>query len=526
MTMTDATLSLEQQQGDVDDGDYDLDERILSIVANCPKQEIRPAKLGAKLGISLEDACAELCGLLAAVGEGSSFRFDGDVMVFTFPPDFEKRARRYRRRQTIKESLGKAMQILVKFIKILTAFGLILSLLIVTVAAMIGLVAAIIAMSRAGHGGGHRNDLMRRLHSMFYTMRQLLWCYAMFGGNIQGQDPFLQEIAYDMALMTSLCCGNPGSLFFWMRASQLHNRRRQRGWAPLNRNQSSNLEGVALVQRGTWGREEEDTPGGEQEEPCRGLLSVSVEFLFGHSPFVPGPTEPEKWKLRGAIIVQLSSRDAGNGVSLQELSPYVDSPPASLQCQSQIVAEGLSIVAHFNGRPLAKDSVEPPTMARFLFPELMAESISVVKYEEAPDPDDGSWEYLLYSGDVNVTSTRTGDKSYQLPSSLQERRYLLTMLEKKQFQQCVLLGILNFIGVFCLRQSLEPGAVLDISNMAGGILSVFLMRGLMPVLHFYSLLFFVLPLARLLIVVVLNAVRERRNRRRADFAHALKTNLI
>jgi hypothetical protein len=76
--------------------DYDLDERILSIVARCPNQEIRPAKLGAELGISVEDACAQLCGLLAAVatavGVGSSFRFDGDVMVFTFRPNFEKKA--------------------------------------------------------------------------------------------------------------------------------------------------------------------------------------------------------------------------------------------------------------------------------------------------------------------------------------------------------------------------------------------------------------------------------------------------
>jgi len=313
--------------------------------------------------------------------------------------------------------------------------------------------------------------------------------------------------------MSSLCCGNPSSLFFWMRASQLHNRRRQRGWAPLSRNQSSNLEGVALVQRGTWGREENDTPtsGSEQEESYRGLLSVSVEFLFGHSPFVPGPTEREKWKLRGAIIVQLSTRDAGNGVSLQEMSPYVDSPPASLQCQSQIVAEGLAIVAHFHGRPLAKDSTEPDSKARFVFPELMAESSSVMNYDEAHDPDDGTWEYLLYSGDVIVTQTRTIGKSYQLPSSLQERRYLLTMLEKKQFQQCVLLGTLNYIGVLWLRQSLGWRHTLCLFDARPHASASFLFTYL-----------FLLPLARLLIVIILNAIRGRRNRRRADFAHALK----
>ena len=518
----DATVSLEQEQGDMDNSFYDLDERILSIVSKCPAHEIRPAKL-AELGISLEDACAELCGLLSAVGEGSSFRFDGDVMVFTFPPDFEKRARRFRRRQTFYECLDRFLLILVKFIKILTAFGLILSLFIVSVAAMIGLVAAIIAMSRGGYHGEHRAQLMRRLHSMFYTMRQLLWCYAMFGDSFQGQDPFLQEIAHDLALMSSLCCGNPGSLLFWMRASQLHSRRR-RGWASMNRNHSSNFEGVALVQRGTWGRDEDNIPTNRnEEESYRGLLSVTVEFLFGHSPFVPGPTDPEKWKLRGAIIVQLSSRETVNGVSLQELSPFVDSPPASLQCESQIVAQGLAIVAHFNGRPLSKDSMEPDSKARFVFPELMAESSSVVRYEEEPDPDDGSWEYLLYSGDISFAPTRTSGRSYSLPSSLQERRYLLTMLEKRQFQQCIIFGVLNFIGVIWLRQSLQPGAVLDVSSIAGGVLSLFLLRGLMPLLLFYSILFFVLPLTRLLLIVMLNAVRERRNRRRADFAYALKT---
>ena len=33
--------------------------------------------------------------------------------------------------------------------------------------------------------------------------------------------------------------------------------------------------------------------------------------------------------------------------------------------------------------------------------------------------------------------------------SLQERRYFLTMLEKKQFQQCILFGVLNFIESLC-----------------------------------------------------------------------------
>ena len=73
-----------------------------------------------------------------------------------------------------------------KAIKILTACGLILSLFILTVAAMIGIVAAIVAMStnnQGGNSGGsahQRNALMRQLRSLFYTMREVCWLYALY----------------------------------------------------------------------------------------------------------------------------------------------------------------------------------------------------------------------------------------------------------------------------------------------------------------------------------------------------------
>jgi len=262
-------ISLDQPPNDEGDDDYyDSDERILRIVEQCSDHEIRPARLAAELGISVEDASAELCGLLRVVGEGSTFYFDGDVMVFTFPNDFQAKAKRWRRRQTAWTAVRGFLLVALKIIKIV-------------------LIAAIVAMSRGGHHG-HRDQLVRRLHSMFYTTRQLLWCYAIFGQNFQGQDPFLQEIAYDLALMSSLCCGNPMSLWFWLRASQLGNRsrHRRRGWSSrLGQASTENLEGVALIQRGTWGCEEEGEDPEPQQEPYRGLLSVSVEFLFGLTPF-------------------------------------------------------------------------------------------------------------------------------------------------------------------------------------------------------------------------------------------------
>ena len=57
------------------------------------------------------------------------------------------------------------------------------------------------------------------MYNLFYTLRQLLWCYAMFGPTEgEGGDPFFHEAAYDTWLVLSLCCGNPGSMWFWLRA--------------------------------------------------------------------------------------------------------------------------------------------------------------------------------------------------------------------------------------------------------------------------------------------------------------------
>jgi hypothetical protein len=430
----------------------------------------------------------------------------------------------------MKDACMNFSSVLVKILKVMTAFGLILSLLIVTALGMVGLVAALIAMSRTGHQN-HTADLMRRLRSLFFTMRQLLWCYAMFGGALEGgQDPFLREIAYDLALFSSVCCGNPGSLWFWLRASQLRNR--QRGWSHRygrlnNGGSEEETEGVALLNRGTWGRNEDEGDGTDntlqQQQDAgdyRGLLSVAVEFLFGPTPFTPGPLESEKWRLRAAVIMQLSSKEGVTGVSMEELSPYADSPPRSFE--QGIVASTVNIVAYFNGVPAPISTAAPSAgKARFVYPELMAESRTVSRYEEPESSvDDGTCESLLYTKEVTIV--RRISSSNDIPSSLQEERYVLTKLQRRQFLHCVILGALNFFGVLWVRQSLQPGGVLDLSGrMAAGLLARFLQNILMPVLHFYSILFFVIPGGRLLLILVLNALRERRNRKRADLAYAL-----
>jgi hypothetical protein len=202
-----------------------LRTRILNIVKSSKDYTIRPAKVSNELGISINDASAELCGLLKAVGKGSSFTFQTldngvNTMVFVFPPDFEKKAMASQRNEAVGQTFHDFLEILIKVVKVLTAFGLIISTVIVSIAGMVALVAALVALSRGGGDSRNaRHTLTRQLYNLFYSVRQLIWCYAMFGPTTgDDQDPFFREAAYDTWLVLSLCCGNPGSMWFWFRA--------------------------------------------------------------------------------------------------------------------------------------------------------------------------------------------------------------------------------------------------------------------------------------------------------------------
>jgi hypothetical protein len=536
-TMVDqlSTLSIDTEDDNTTDMDPPgppLDERVINIVKTTPDRTIRPARLAAALGVSVNDACAELCGLLRAVGagqDGASFRFESvegqHVMVFTFPPDFERRARRKRSQETLWNVLSSGALVAIKILKVVTAFGLILSLLILSIAAMMAVVAALVAMSRAGHQGsrGHQNNLMRQLRILCFNMRELMWCYAVFGptGTREGQDPFMREIAYDMALVSSVCCGNPGNIFFWMRAHQLGRRRRRayQGWSG-NRIESE-IEGVTLIRRGTWGHEEEDddrvasTESGAERH--RGLLSVAVEFLFGTTPFYPGPSESDRWKLRADVLVQLASANGAKGLTLDELAPYVDSPPASLDDSASIIAQGLMVVMHFNGTPTNGQEEESATKSRFLFPELMAESSAVGRYE-APLEDEDTWASLLYAKESDLSPR---PKSLDTPPTLKEAYYKFTTLAFQQLLHCTALGCLNLIGVLWLGQVISKGGILEVTD--GNPLAGFLRKGLMPILRFYAVLFFMLPGGRLLLILILNSIRRKRNLRRENLARILKS---
>jgi len=83
-----------------DDWTDSLECQVLDVIERAPRLTIAPARLAAAVGLSIEDATAELCGLSAAVGggyDGATFAFHQaatndtrtppppPVMVFTFP---------------------------------------------------------------------------------------------------------------------------------------------------------------------------------------------------------------------------------------------------------------------------------------------------------------------------------------------------------------------------------------------------------------------------------------------------------
>eukprot|EP00980_Cylindrotheca_fusiformis_P026548 scaffold16396_cov140-Cylindrotheca_fusiformis.AAC.9 len=525
---TRSSLSIDTMESDNDDQieTERLRTRILNIVKSSKDHTIRPATLSAELGISMDEANAELCGLLKAVGKGSTFHFENvngvNTMVFNFPPNFERRAARSERKEDFLLLIRETAVIVVKVAKMITAFGLILSTFIVSIAGMVAMVAALVALSRGGRDSRNaQNTLARQMRGLFEILRQLLWCYSMFGPTGEdGQDPFFREAAYDTSLIMSLCCGNPANMWFWMRARHLRRRRRRytRGWGANNTGFAesvSDLEGVSLIRRGARGEEQIPVPAPSDDH--RGLLSVLVEFLFGPTT-TSGPSEEEKWRLRGAVIVNKLMSRTGS-ISLQELAPFADSPPPNLDGTARIVSEGLSMVSHFNGKPARKplETSEDLSNSLFDFPELVAESRFATQYS-GPRIGDPTSSTIFFLSEMPVPSS-SGDELHSLPEYLYEERKLLTNLTSNQFFRCLLIAILNLIGVIWFAQSLDPGGILE-QNL--GAFGKTLKWGLIPVLLFYAKFFFFIPLVRLSYIFAWNQFSGLRNKRRQKLATLLK----
>jgi hypothetical protein len=518
-----------------------LDKRVLAAVRRIPDLRIKPARLASELGLSIEDATAELCGLLRAVGSSATFVFESVsagtntgiegtkkmetmTMVFQFPPDFEQKANSTRRKEDTKEVMKNIFILAVKIIKVVVAFGLIISIAILLVGGLCAMVAAIIAMSRGGHGGRHNQQLSNHTRSMLLSLRQLLWFFAIFGeGFDNGQDPFIRETAHTMALGLNVVMGSPRSIWFWMNARRFRDRQqRGRGWGLNNtRFQSTDRD------RGSWGqqlREARTSSSSLYDVDQRGILSVAVEFLFGPTPFDPGPTDFEKWKIREHCIVAVSTRSQGKGVSIAQLLPYSDYPPDIKSVQNQIILgdgklECLNIISHFNGVPIGSRGVA------FIFPELMAESSSVEIQVTMPS-NKGPWQAFFFSDDLLQEFSESGQRhdggqTNGLLEYLQEKYYVLTELSKKQFSQCCILNILNYIGIQMLRTAILKGGTLQIQNRSALSAS----NGLLSILDFYARLFFAIPLLRGMIIAMLNLRVNQRNDKRKEFAENLTLNL-
>jgi hypothetical protein len=375
------------------------------------------------------------------------------------------------------------------------------------------------------------------------------------GGN---QDPFLREVAGDLAVMMSVCCGNPMHIFFWMRLGRMSTRWGRGGevarrWGGSTYN--NDLDGIAMMRRRTWGDDNDNQTSSDQSNEQRGLLSIAVEFLFGPSDDEDGNTtsatsrrDLERWKYRASIIIALSSSSGGNGVSLRELLPYVDSPPKSADDASAL-SEVMKIVTYFNGKPVDCDNGSSDCMeARFCFPELMAEMnhdinattqklFSLGSSEFAPSSSDIYVSVLYNEDDADSSSSTISSSSGGIPLYLYERPFVLTELSRQQFGQCVLLGLLNYFGVIWIQNALSPGGLLQLPVVAAAVTSAsgssrrrkrqgndafiaaasFLVLGLFKILRFYAGLFFLIPLTRLAIILLRNYGVRRRNERRQQF---------
>lgn len=566
-----------------------LDERVLAVVRTSPNLTVRPARLTSELGLSIEDASAELCGLMSAVGSTATFRFEsvrGDTddgkhagagagavtMVFTFPQDFERKARNSRRTSDAKAALLHLMNISLKLARVVIAFGLVISLAVVVLFGLCAAVALVVTLSRSGgdNFGRRRTGVMMRM--LLRTLRELLWTFAVFGPFVQGEagdgglgDPYWTDSARNVL---GLCYG-PTSPWFWMRMARWNRRTRigtsvgegaRRSWG--GRSTNSRYRWSDEINSTTTNRQPSQSQQQQQQQQQRGILSVAVEFLFGPTPFFPGPSERAKWKIRQQVLVALSmasnmgkNNNNNQGVSLAQILPFVDQPPP-LPFQSSstaIVSEALKVVSHFNGIPVkdsgasdggsdsGNDKQKPflgITQSRFVFPELISEEETVgkstgkpvvpidnhmrLKVYEDSNGDHPMWESFFYTDHNNVLGMgETNDGPVGAPSPpmyLKEARHVLTQLTRTQFGQCILLNTINMIGIWMFRQSIESGGLLEIAHPLGYSLT----SGLLCFLSFYAKLFFALPFSRMVYIIWLNVGIKKRNERRKALANEEK----
>ena len=92
-------------------------------------------------------------------------------------------------------------------------------------------------------------------------------------------------------------------------------------------------------------------------------------------------------------------------------------------------------------------------------------------------------------------------------------------LTAKEFYRCLLVVVLNWVGVIWFAQSLEVGGILE-QFLAPRFVQG-LQWGLIPVLSFYAKLFLAIPTIRLVYIFMWNESCRRRNHRRSHLAAVL-----
>ena len=117
-----------------------------------------------------------------------------------------------------------------------------------------------------------------------------------------------------------------------------------------------------------------------------------------------------------------------------------------------------------------------------------------------------------------------------MPEYLYEQPIVLTELSRQQFGQCIVLGLLNLLGIMWSRSALLPGGLLEVrmaekssrTSGSGSLIAIatFLLLKLLNVLHFYSRFYFVVPLCRLVIILIRNQYANTRNKRRLAFVRS------
>lgn len=110
-----------------------------------------------------------------------------------------------------------------------------------------------------------------------------------------------------------------------------------------------------------------------------------------------------------------------------------------------------------------------------------------------------------------------------IPEYLVEERHMLTKMTKIDFYKCVLLNVVNYVGLLFLWASIQKGGVLEIQDHNSYVYKI--IRSTLLLLSFYAKLFFIIPLCRMMLLLVLNHFINIRNERRKGFAHVLQQSI-